>query len=185
MSLKRYVIIHHPVISEDRTTGLKLAAVVDENIPEVMPDLVTEMSQQRPIWLIHFQAPALALDTFRPVNATVITPLSWPVVTLWPAAGLSARKLRIKPCSGSTARVLSTATANRTAGAWRSPASAIRLAAPDRRDRARCHCGGKPRSKRHRSRHPQASCRHPSWRWCRATALVRPLQRLPLIACAL
>ena len=53
MSLKRYVIIHHPVISEDRTTGLKLAAVVDENIPEVMPDLVTEMSQQRPIWLVH------------------------------------------------------------------------------------------------------------------------------------
>lgn len=65
MSLKGFVIIHHPVISEDRTTGLKLAGVVDENIPEVMPDLVTEMSQQRAIWLIHFQAPALALDTFR------------------------------------------------------------------------------------------------------------------------
>ena len=95
MSLKRYVII-----SEDRTTGLKLAAVVDENIPEVMPDLVTEMSQQRPIWLIHFQSPALALDTFRLVNATVTTLLSCPVVT----AGLSARKLRIKPCSGSSAR---------------------------------------------------------------------------------
>jgi hypothetical protein len=57
MSLKGFVIIHQPVISEDRRRGAKY--------PRSNADRVTEISQQCAMWLIHFQAPALALDTFR------------------------------------------------------------------------------------------------------------------------
>ena len=41
-------------------------------------------------------------------RAMVMIPFSWPVITLGASAfGGSARKLKIRPCSGSSARVVS------------------------------------------------------------------------------
>src|ERR1700733_14415939 len=79
------------IVTEYSSTLFELAAVANQDIPIMVPDLVPEMAEQAAIGLGQFRAPS-----------------SWPVITLGPEGqGGSARNSNARPWFGSSARVLS------------------------------------------------------------------------------
>jgi len=61
VTLQRLVVIHG-IVAEHGAAGVQLAAVTHQHVPEIVPDLVAEVTEQGPVGLAHRQPPPFALD---------------------------------------------------------------------------------------------------------------------------
>src|ERR1700751_3707795 len=50
------------IVSEDLAHGIELTAVANKPIPEIVTDLVTKVTEQRPVRLVHGAATPFPLD---------------------------------------------------------------------------------------------------------------------------
>ena len=104
VALDRRIVILR-IVAEDRATLFELAPVANQNVPVMVSDLMAEMAEQATIGLGQFRPAFLNLGAIG-FRAIVTTPLSCPVITLWPEGkGGSARNLKANPCAPSSARV--------------------------------------------------------------------------------
>ena len=104
MRLQRLAIIH-AVIAKNRAALVQPPTVAHQHIPEVVADFMPEVTKQRAVRFAHFGAAPFTLRVVSFFQGYGDQAIVVAGSTLGPVGlGLSARKSKAKPCSGSSMR---------------------------------------------------------------------------------